>query len=66
MRVLLAIPALVVGVVAVVVGLFLQAGGASAFVFCSVVGAGILLTVVGFTVWAVGAWPHDRPTPVGG
>jgi hypothetical protein len=66
MRELFGLPALIVGVAAIVVGLLLQAGGAAAVIFCSVVGGGILLTVIGFFVWAIGTFTHRKPTALGG
>ena len=52
---------LVIGVLAVIVGLFLQGGGAAAVVFGSVIGGGIVLMVAGFVAWAIGAWSHRPP-----
>ena len=53
--------ALVIGVLAVIVGLFLQGGGAAAVVFCSVIGGGFVLMIAGFVAWAVSAWSHRPP-----
>jgi cation transporter-like permease len=55
---------LLVGLVAVVVGLMLQAGGAAAVVFCSVIGGGMLLAIIGFGAWAIEAWSHRPPARV--
>ena len=55
---------LLVGLVAIAAGLLLQAGGASAVVFCSVVGAGMLLAIVGFAAWAIEAWSRRPPAPL--
>lgn len=52
---------LLVGVLLIVVGAVLQASGAAAVVFCSVIGAGILLAFAGVIVWLVQAFRHRAP-----
>lgn len=43
------------GVVAIVAGVFLQLSGAAALVYCSVIGGGILLLLAGGVVWSIHA-----------
>jgi hypothetical protein len=52
---------LMLGVLVMIVGAILQATGAAAVVFCSVIGAGIIVAIVGGAVWLVQAFRH-RPT----
>lgn len=49
---------LMLGVLVIIVGAVLQATGAAAVVFCSVIGAGIVLAVVGGGIWFVQAFRH--------
>ena len=46
------------GVLVIVVGAFLQTAGAAALLFCSVIGAGIVVAIVGGVIWAVQAFGH--------
>ena len=41
-----------VGVVAIIAGIVFQVTGAAAVVYCSVIGGGILLLVIGGAFWA--------------
>lgn len=54
---------IVIGIVAVIGGALLQMYGAAAVVFCSVIGAGLLLILAGVVVWLVRAFrPHTTGT----
>lgn len=53
--------AVVVGLVAVGVGALLQAGGAASVVFCSTIGFGIVLVILGGVYWLVRALRHQTP-----
>ncbi len=48
----------VLGIVVIVVGAILQASGAAPVVFCSVIGGGIVLAILGAGVWIVRAVRH--------
>ena len=57
-----------VGVVAIIAGIFFQVTGAAAAVYCSVIGGGILLLVIGGAFWAAHAVKDRRQrsrTPAG-
>lgn len=40
-----------VGVIAIIAGIYLQVTGAAAVVYCSVIGGGIILLLVGGGIW---------------
>lgn len=52
----------ILGVAAVIVGALFQIYGAAAIVFCSVIGAGLVLIVAGAIFWFVEARRHGTPT----
>jgi hypothetical protein len=54
--------AVVLGIVVAIVGALFQIYGAAAVVFCSVIGAGLVLIVAGAIVWFVEARRHGTPT----
>ena len=51
----------VLGALVIIVGAFLQTAGAAALLFCSVIGAGIVVAIVGGAIWAVQAFGHRTP-----
>lgn len=53
--------ALVLGLLMIFAGGILQASGAAAIVFCSVIGVGIVVAVVGGGYWLVQALRHRTP-----
>jgi flagellar biosynthesis protein FliQ len=53
--------AIVLGLVAVIVGALLQINGAAAVFFCSTIGLGIVLIVVGACYWIVKTLRHQTP-----
>lgn len=53
---------ILLGLVAVVAGALLQIYGAAAVVFCSTIGVGIVLIVLGGGYWLVTALRHQTPT----
>ena len=52
----------VLGVVVVIIGAFLQAFGAAVVVFCSVIGGGLLLAIAGGAIWIV-EFVREHRTP---
>lgn len=52
---------LMLGVLVIIIGAILQAAGAVPLLFCSVIGAGIVVAIVGGAVWAVQAFGHRTP-----
>jgi hypothetical protein len=54
--------AVVLGIVVAIAGALFQIYGAAAVVFCSVIGAGLVLIVAGAIVWFVEARRHGTPT----
>ena len=61
MRTLAGPTVLMLGVLVIIIGADLQASGAVAVVFCSVIGAGIVVALVGGAVWTVQAVRHRTP-----
>lgn len=57
---MLAPVAAVVGVLVIIVGIFFQVTGASAVVYCSVIGGGIVLFAIGGGIWTVHALKNRR------
>lgn len=50
----------VVGLLVIIVGIFFQVTGASAVVYCSVIGGGIVLLAIGGGIWTVHALKNRR------
>ncbi|HET9780517.1 MAG TPA: hypothetical protein VFR33_01965 [Candidatus Dormibacteraeota bacterium] len=52
------------GLILVLIGALLQVNGAAAVVFCSTIGAGIVLIVAAGGYWLVSALRHRTPGPI--